>query len=955
MISPWTPKRRLVLATGAVWALAWLLTVTSMDRDIVIVPFYVEAAAGAEAYPQVRALPSWTRAAAQPDPAVLPGDSVVAVGGVPMQGAGVVRVVSHSWAAMGNDGRVEVELLRDGTPLAAQVAIPASIPKAPVVIVSGVFGALALLGALRFPHLLLAQLAFAPMMLTALWLGANFGRSPVELLVAFGLRAVALALMTPANLHFFRHFPDGDDRRVAWARGWPLLFAVQGLFFVDTEMFQALPALLSDLGPKLMTGVVVPLYLLVGTINYRAASPVGRRRFKWLMLGTYVALVPPTLVSVLSAFRPELGEYFLPSQLSLLAIPISIGISILRTDLLDIDRLLNAATVYLGFAAVSVLALTLGVPVWSDWAVRELQLAPETARTLFTAALLGGAVPVAIALRARLDAWVLADRRALESEVSALQAEIGAAEKLEEIATRLADRLPEIFGAEGAVVIADAGDEFAPVAGNPVAMAPAPLPASGDIVRTLLLCDGPVAPEVWREPPSGWDRDERALLDGTGRLLIPIRIAAGPRGRLAAFVALGPRSSGHDYEPADRAQLAAIAERAGAVLTALEHDDLLREARALNADLGRERDEVERVSQEKTTLLAAASHDLRQPLHALGLFLGALEDRVVDDDARRLLGSASDSARSLQQMFEALLDVTQLDAGVLEPQPRDGVAIGELFEEIERDFASLANRQGVRLKVRPTRAQVRSDPALLRSVLQNLIGNALRYTEEGGVLVGARRRGRDLRIEVWDTGRGIAPEEQRRIFEEWSRGEAPATSEGFGLGLTIARRLCRLLGHDLALRSEPGRGTVFSVTLPVSAAVAAEETPAAVDLHGFRGRSVWIVDDDHAGRAASRALLQSWGVEVLEFSSTEESTRRRVDIPPDAVFVAARLGGSVMGADELDSLFARWGAPVPICVVSADSDPELEALRAHGFQVLRKPVEPVRLRAALAHLLLRRS
>ena len=943
--------RMVTLGLGGLWALSWLLTATSLDRDIVIVPFYVDAAPSPEGYPQVRAFPSWTRAAVQSGLPLALGDAIVAIGGHPMRGAGTLRVVSHAWAAMGNDGVLEVEVLRAGRPLLARVAIPASIPKWPVVVVSGVFGAFALFALSRLQHLRLAQLAALPTMATALWLGAYFGRTAPEMLAGFWLRAGALALLLPANLIFFRHFPDADDSRVAWARGWPAILAVQGLFFVDTEMFHRFPALLSDLGPKLLTGVATALTLAVGTLNYRSSSPSGRRRFKWLLLGLYVALLPPTLVSLLSAIRPELGAYFLPSQLSLLAIPISIGIGLGRPELLDIDRLLDATTVYLGFAALLLVALTLGVPIWSRWASREAEISAQTATTLFTAGLLALALPAAVALRVRLDAWVLADRRALEGEVVALQLAIGADDKLEELATRLADRLPAIWKATGAELYADAGEIFAPVAASPGYHADGALPGSGALVRGLMLAEGPVSPDTWREPENGWTDSERRLLGGRTALLVPIRVVAAGQSRLVAFLALGPRVSGQPYEELDRSHLAAIAARAGAALTAREHGELLREARALATARGRERDEVRRISREKTTLLAAASHDLRQPLHALGLFLGALEDRVVDDEARTLLGDASQSARSLQQMFTSLLDVSQIDAGVLEPRPVDGVAVGALLAEIERGLGPLARRDGLRLRVRPTGLHGRTDPVLMRSVLQNLVGNALRYTAQGGVLLGARRRGETVRIEVWDTGQGIPQEQQRQIFEEWGRGSDAEAGEGFGLGLTIAQRLCSLLGHTLELRSWLGRGSVFAVTLPLSVPALRTAPLSAGELHDFRGHTVWVLDPDRAGRQACGALLRSWDLAVVEIETAEQAFALADRQQPDVLFVDC---GGPEGSHRpawLDELARRWSDPVPTCLLRRRSASPRYPEPGPRIPVLDKPVEPVRLRAVLAHLL----
>lgn len=864
-----------------------------------------------------------------------------------MRGAEVPQVVSHSWAGLGNDGVVTLQVEREGSSHEVAVAIPASIPKWPVAVVSGAFGSFALLAILGFPAMRLARLAFFPSIVMALWLAANFGRTPTEMLGAFWLRAIAVGATLPVAVYFYRHFPEGDDSAVRWARGWPALFALQGIFFLDVEMFAWFHAPLADLVPKFLTLAVAVLLLVVGTINYRHATPTGRRRSKWLLLGFYVGTIPPAVVATLSGFRPELGQFYLPSQLAQLAVPAALGFSLWRSNDFDIDRLLNATVVYLGFAAAGVLALVLGVPAFEVWAAAGQGLAPETARTLATAVLLGLAVPSAIITRSRLDDWVLADRRALERDVASLQREIGAAEKLDELATRLVDRIPAVFKSTAVVVFADAGEELVPVARMPLHVDARPVLASGELARALSLADGPVSPSEWRRPEGGWSGREQDLLTVFGDLLIPLRVAMAGGSRLAGFVALGPREAGQPYEVIERSQLAAVLARAGAVLTALEHNERLAQARELSSALSSERDETDRVSREKTTLLAAASHDLRQPLHALGLFLGALEERVVGDEARALLSNARDSAQSMRQMFDALLDVSQLDAGVLEPRIVAGISLGTLFGELERELAPTAERSGLRLRVDPTGLRVRSDPALLRSILQNLLGNALRYTDEGSVALTARALGADrVRIEVRDTGPGIAPEARRRLFDEWQRGGSEVGGDGFGLGLTIVHRLSRVLAHELSLESELGQGSVFALDLEAASAQESTEAASGVPQRdGLAGREVWIVEDDRSVRLGLATVLEGWGLRVKAAATPEAAREWTVHGSPDAWLIDLRLGGGASGFD-----VAELAGDAPVCIISGEAPEVLAEAQAQGLLVLRKPVEPVRLRAVLTHL-----
>ena len=228
------------------------------------------------------------------------------------------------------------------------------------------------------------------------------------------------------------------------------------------------------------------------------------------------------------------------------------------------------------------------------------------------------------------------------------------------------------------------------------------------------------------------------------------------------------------------------------------------------------KEEAERATQTKSRLLATVSHDLRQPLQAMFYFTQALSNRLDDPVCQGILGDLERSMLALKSLLDSLLDMSRLDAGTLVPQIQD-FEMGGLLERIAAEFAPMADEKGLRFTVVRSSAVVQSDPALLARILQNLVANAVRYTVSGGVLIGCRRRGAALTCEVWDSGVGIAADQQARIFEEFAQVDNPSGERGFGLGLAIVRRLCNLLHHAIRLRSSVGRGSVFSVEVPLAA------------------------------------------------------------------------------------------------------------------------------------------
>ncbi len=361
----------------------------------------------------------------------------------------------------------------------------------------------------------------------------------------------------------------------------------------------------------------------------------------------------------------------------------------------------------------------------------------------------------------------------------------------------------------------------------------------------------------------------------------------------------------------------------------------------------------------KTRFVAAASHDLLQPLNAARLFASALEDTTADVAVREAAGRIDSSLRAAEEVLDDMLDIARLESGALRAEPGDFL-LRPVLEELEQQFAPVAARRGLRLRVRAGDHRIHSDRVLVRRVLQNLISNALRYTHRGSVLVGVRRRGGRIRVEVWDTGPGIAAEHQRLIFDEFHRLEQPSPwgEKGLGLGLSICDRIARLLGLQLGLLSRPGRGSMFSVTLPASAEAGTQPSPAspdegmAVHRSGLADRLVLCIDNEEEILAGMTALLTRWGMRVATARSPAEARERFAAQSPDVVLADYRLGDPECdGLDLLQSLRVGGVRPVPAALITADHGSAVtERARSLGYVVLRKPVKPAALRALLGSL-----
>ncbi|HUR41442.1 MAG TPA: PAS domain-containing hybrid sensor histidine kinase/response regulator [Verrucomicrobiae bacterium] len=380
----------------------------------------------------------------------------------------------------------------------------------------------------------------------------------------------------------------------------------------------------------------------------------------------------------------------------------------------------------------------------------------------------------------------------------------------------------------------------------------------------------------------------------------------------------------------------------------------------LNAELAGAKAEAERANAAKTRFLAAASHDLVQPISAAKLFLAAFDRRTQSAAMTALVNNVENALGSAEKLLAGLLDMSLLDAGA-QPVRRRDLPLAQVLEPLAAEFTALAQERGLTFRFVPTAAVARTDAALLRRVLQNFLSNALRYTQRGGVLLGVRRAAGVLRIEVWDTGIGIPPERQGEIFEEFRRltpGEG--AERGLGLGLAIADRIGRLLGQPIGLRSWPGRGSVFSITVPRGDPAAVRSAqPRREGVRTYHGNPlVLCLENEASVLAGMEALLGSWGCRVIGAANYDQALARcdQLGLAPDVAIVDFHLDGQASGIDVLENLKRHWKIDVPGVVVTADHTPAARAAATRsGYGFLQKPIKPAALRAILNRLVLQSS
>ncbi len=383
-----------------------------------------------------------------------------------------------------------------------------------------------------------------------------------------------------------------------------------------------------------------------------------------------------------------------------------------------------------------------------------------------------------------------------------------------------------------------------------------------------------------------------------------------------------------------------------------------RELTALNAELAEAKIAAERANEAKTRFLATASHDLVQPLTAARLFISSVDRANLSRANTPLVKQAEAALVAGENLLGGLLDISRLDAGAQEAH-LEHFPLAQVIEPLAAEFTVLARDRGLRLHTANCNHIVHSDPQLLRRVLQNFLSNAIRYTRRGRVLLGCRRRGEDLCIEVWDSGRGIPESKRKEIFEEFRRlDEIDDDQErGLGLGLAIADRIAGMLGHALSLRSWPGRGSVFGISVPQGDLAAVSSVrPSTPNLAEDRlaGRRVLCMENEPAVLSGIEALLSSWGCNTVAVRDRESAMGwvRRGEAPPDILLVDYHLDRGESGLELAEEMQVLWPSRVPSIVITADHTQEAQtAANARGCKILRKPVRPAALRAVMNSVL----
>ncbi|MGB1033630.1 MAG: PAS-domain containing protein [Primorskyibacter sp.] len=397
------------------------------------------------------------------------------------------------------------------------------------------------------------------------------------------------------------------------------------------------------------------------------------------------------------------------------------------------------------------------------------------------------------------------------------------------------------------------------------------------------------------------------------------------------------------------------AERAAA-RTLLEINELLEqrvEDRTRELELALS--EAERANASKSRFVAAASHDLMQPLSAAKLFLSSLFEHPDPDEVPSILSKAEIALDSVEQFIGALLDISKLDAGkaIFDVQP---LRLAEIFTPLRNELTPIAQAKGIRLQIMECSLTVESDPGYLRRIVQNLVTNAIRYTDTGRVLLGVRRVGNIARIEVWDTGIGIAQEDQQKIFREFVRLTPTRSETGLGLGLSIVERACKSLDHQFSIWSEPGLGSCFSLNVPIRKMhIAAPGHNVIAPPHRMRkltDQLLMLVEDNPELAGAFTTMIESFGANVIHAHTAEEALTllAEIDLIPDAMLIDYQLGAGRNGAELYQSICETFGH-VPTAIISAQRTRSLrETCQELGVQLISKPIEKESLRRLLTHL-----
>lgn len=391
----------------------------------------------------------------------------------------------------------------------------------------------------------------------------------------------------------------------------------------------------------------------------------------------------------------------------------------------------------------------------------------------------------------------------------------------------------------------------------------------------------------------------------------------------------------------------------------LDKSIILRNEKAeLVQQLQIKKEKAESASAAKTKFLAAASHDLRQPLHAMSLFLDILDKRNQDPEQAIIVDKIKKSSQSLEGLLESLLDISKLDAGVISINNKS-FSIQGLFDILENEFNSIAKKKGLSIHFIPTSLCANSDSQIIEQILRNLISNAIRYTDHGKVLVGCRRSKNSVLLSVYDTGIGIEKKNTEVIFEEFHQLDNPGRdrSKGLGLGLSIVTRLADLLNIKLLMRSTPGKGSVFFIELPRCSTdqITQAEIVTLKSNTDLSDKTIIIIEDEEEIRDAIKLFLNEWGCKVLELTSIKDVKQKlQQSHKPDLILADYRLQNHETGVNVIHRIYDYYqDIEIPAVIITGDTAPErIKEANASGYKLLHKPVSGGKLRALLNSILL---
>jgi signal transduction histidine kinase/CheY-like chemotaxis protein len=732
--------------------------------------------------------------------------------------------------------------------------------------------------------------------------------------LAAGVLNVAGPLSIFSMMHWARRFPDEMPEPARVSAAWPVVAALLYLVLVRVSYVLGWPVPAQWIARVSLASHALAIAVGLGILawNYGHALAAGRRRLRWILLGTLLGSVPFVTALAAPLVVPEWKGFQQAFALGFLGLVLWISglvLAVVRDNAFDVDRLLGATAAWSLAAGAAVAGLAVVVPAAAASVAGYLGVEPLSVRFGFAALLGALVVPLGARLRPRIDQLLFPGREALREGTERLLEDLVLCRSADELLAVAAERSAGLLGAEGhALYRRESGGGLRLALAQRLAL-PLQLPPAAALPQRLAPGNAP--PELAARGVA---------------LVLPIRLAR----QSDAFLCLGRKRSGDIYTRTDSDALATVAARIEAARERLAKEQADRESRA------------------KTNLIAAASHDLRQPLHAVGLLAETLAGRLSDPETRELVERIGASTQDLDEMLTSLLDRSKLDAGAVRAE-RERVELVPLFVQLGHDFAGAAEAKGLRLRIAPTRLAVESDRLLLLRILRNLVSNAIRYTPRGSVWVGARPRGGEVAIEVRDSGPGIPEHARAEIFDAFH--QLPGSSRaGLGLGLSIVDGLARVLGHTIELRSAPGRGSTFAVRAARAAPAASHAAPPSPAPAGaLIARRVLVADDDDDVRAATAQLLRDWGCEVRAAASAEQALAAVAGWTPDFVLADYQLGAEALGTDLVQRLRAQAGAELAAAILTGDSEgPGLAAIRAAGFAVLRKPVRPAALRALLA-------